>query len=59
VYGLSVGFGFRIGFSADLDVRGNFSALCDCRYGLLAGHMYRDDLQQILFAGLVYNWPVL
>jgi len=57
--GISVGFGFRIGFSAGHDVRGDISSIYDCRYGLLADHKYRVDLQPILLAGLVFNWPVL
>lgn len=54
-----MGFGFRIGFSAGHDVRGDISSIYDCRYGLLADHKYRVDLQPILLAGLVFNWPVL
>jgi len=56
--GLLAGLGFMIGFSAIHDMRGETSAVCDCRYGFSAGHNYRVDLKLIMFSGLVLNWPL-
>jgi hypothetical protein len=55
--GLSAGLGFRIGFPTGHDVRGDILATCDCRCGLSAGHNYIFNLQQFVFAGLVFYWP--
>jgi hypothetical protein len=35
---------------------GDNSESFDCRYDLSAAHNYRVDLQQIILAGLVFNW---